>query len=246
MTPIPYSETYQVRIADMGVGRQATLPAVANWLQEVASAHARELGFSNQRLGQAGVAWVLTRLAVRMDHWPSLGQEVTVQTWPSGLEGLRATRDFRLLGQDGERIGVATSAWVTLDVARRRAVRLPAFVADYYPAHNERVLEFETRTVPAPGEGGQPCTILTRAADLDENGHVNNVRLVEWALEPLEQAFALSRPLSVDIAFRAECLHRDTVTAVCLPEQGDRAMLHGLTRADGTSVAHMRTVWPAA
>lgn len=250
MTGTPHIQELGVRVADVGAGRLATLPAVAGWLQEAAWMHALALGFSNRAMGEAGVAWVLARMAVRMRTWPELGQRVRVATWPSGLERLRATRDFRVLDEDGGEMGAATSVWVALDVVRRRAVPIPQFVADGYPPLAERALELETRHLPEPGEGAATATVMTRAADLDENGHVNNVHLLEWAMEPLAAGAAAPgdplRPALADIAFRVECRHPETVTARCAALPDAPGLAHALERADGTQILRMRTAWDAA
>ena len=222
----------------------AGVPAVADWLQEAASAHARELGFSSRRMHEAGVAWVLARLALRMDAYPPVGSRVTVHTWPSALEGLRAVRDFRLVDAAGAPLGAATSVWVALDMVRRRAVALPDFVTACHPATAERVLALTGRTLPAPGPDGPQCAILSRRADLDENGHVNNVHLLEWALEPVPPGRDRLRPALVDIAFRAECRHPESVAATCTPEGDGAALLHGLTSAGGRELLRMRSLWP--
>ncbi len=232
-----------MRIADAGPGRVATVPAVAGWLQEAAAFHARALGFSNEAMGRAGVAWVLARLAIRMDRWPELGQRLRVATWPSSLERLRATRDFRILSPDGAVLGAATSVWVALDLVRRRAVPIPEFVAGCYPARAERALELDSKHLPEPDHAKTLASITTRNADLDENGHVNNVHLVQWAMEPLAD-LAQARPHKIDIAFRAECRHPDTVAAACAPQPDQQTILHTLTRSDATQLVRMRTLWP--
>jgi acyl-CoA thioesterase FadM len=235
----------------------AVVPAVAGWLQEAAAAHARALGFSSRRMHEAGVAWVLARLALRMDAYPPADARITVRTWPAVLEGLRAVRDFRIFDAAGAQIGAATSVWVALDMVRRRAVALPEFVTACHPATGERALELTGRSLPAPpgpGQGHPQCAILSRRADLDENGHVNNVHLLEWALEPVPEALpgltgaACLRPRMVDIAFRAECRHPEAVTATCAPGAaaplGGPALLHGLTTAGGTELLRLRSLWP--
>lgn len=240
-----HEAAFTVGVADAGPGRGARVSAVADWLQDAAAAHARELGFTNSRMREAGVAWVLARLALRMDAYPPVGARVVVRTWPAALEGLRAMRDFHILDAAGAPLGAATSVWVALDVARRRAAPLPPFVTACHPTQAERALELTGRALPAPGPGGPQCPILTRLADLDENGHVNNVRLLEWALEPVPAGLPRERPLLVDIAFRAECRHPEAVTATCAPEDGGPALLHALTTAGGTELVRMRSLWPA-
>lgn len=248
--PTPHEEQFRVRISDTGPGRKASIAAVADWLQEAAAAHARALGFSNRDLGKLGVAWVLARLAVRVDSYPVLGETVRVQTWPVSIKRLRARRDFRILGEDGAVIGAATSVWVALDMEKRRVAPMPDLVAHKYPARDDLAMELTAKSLPAPGEALAESNVLTRAADVDENSHVNNVRLLEWAMEPVPAEYPRFHPKLVDVTFRAECRHPETVAASCsvedAPEPGMRALLHTLRReSDGAESVRARTWWPA-
>jgi len=52
---------------------------------------------------------------IRMVGFPEWGQNITVETWPKGIDRLFAFRDFRILNSDGTVIGAATSSWMILD-----------------------------------------------------------------------------------------------------------------------------------
>lgn len=232
-----------VRIADAGVDDICDIAAVADFLQNSAAGHAADLGFHNDVLAAEGVAWVLVREYIAMDRYPAIGEPVTVTTWPASLTRTRARRDFVLTGRDGERLGVATSVWVTIDVASRRIAPIPDIVAAAYPDTPDHSVELPAGKVPRLGDDARQRTarILTRRSDLDSNGHVNNVHYVEWAMEARPEELP-ARPLTCDITFRAEA----GAGQMLLSHAGrvDGRVLHSLVREeDGVEVARLATTW---
>ena len=71
---------------------------------------------------------------------------------------------------------------------------------------------------PAPDPPAFVRTFRVSGEHLDANGHVNNVRFVEWVLASLP-AEAAARPLAgVDLSFRAEGREGETLTVACGPD----------------------------
>lgn len=242
-----YRKNFTVRIHETGPVGRAGIAAVADWLQDAATIHAARLGFSHEDMAEAGVAWVLVRMCIRMRAYPALDRTVVLTTWPSLMDKRRANREFTLETEDGEPLGAATTSWVAMDVVRRRLASMPDFVAAARPSRTDRACDFTGRSVPilAPdAPDARSLDIRARRADLDWNRHVNNVHLLQWALEPAPDDLDIASPSLVDIAFRSEVRHGDMVTACCAPRP-DGGLLHGLYRAsDGREVARMASLWP--
>ena len=77
---------FKVRTYECDTYGFATMPSICNYLQEAASIHAGELGFSKTDFNHCGenISWVLTRLIVSMKAYPQWGDEITVETFPRG------------------------------------------------------------------------------------------------------------------------------------------------------------------
>ena len=83
--------------------------------------------------------------------------------------------------------------------------------------------------------------------DLDVNWHVNNIVYAQWAFEgvPLKM-WKDYRLQSIEIAYRAEVRHGDTVrVGVAIDSgEGDVGARHKVTNAvSGVEVTRMRTRW---
>ncbi len=238
--PLVWTEPFVIRAYEVGPDEAASVLTVCDLLQEAAGEHARATDRDGFPLPSGGHAtWVMSRLRLRVARRPTIHEGVAVETWPSALDGLRATRDFRMTGDDGRVLAVATSLWFLIDVARRRPVRLPAAMDGFAAADKPRAL---TLGAPphAPAEVEHAQTFAVRRSDLDRVGHANNVRFVEWALEALPDAAGLRE---VDVLYRSEAVAGDDVASEAGPLAGG-ARDHRLTRAsDGRILALARTQW---
>lgn len=227
---------FRVRSYECGKDGCATLPTVCNYLQEAASMHAEELAFSIGDFQAAGddITWVLTKMRVKMDHYPKWGDEVTVTTFPRGGRTLVAWRDFIVTGRDGETLGVASTEWMIINLRTRKLVAVPQKVFD--AANNVRPPVFGEEPFsrirfPAGEEGGSSAAVvefIAQNSHIDINGHVNNVHYIEWMLEPCSEV----RPSEMEVVFKSETFAGDRVSvSVVVGPDGTR--FHRVFAADG-------------
>ena len=234
-----WTQPFRIRAYEVGPDETASVLTVCDLLQEAAGEHARAAGREGFAIGSGWATWVLSRLRVRLHRRPRIREAVTVETWPSALDGLRATRDFRMAGGDGETVAVATSQWFLIDVERRRPVRLPPAMDGFAAPDHGRALTLDSAPA-APEHVEAERAFAVRRSDLDRVGHANNVRFIEWALEALEVDAGLRE---VDAGYRAEAVVGDTVLSRVGPIR-DGARAHEIVRAsDGRSLAVARTLW---
>lgn len=209
---ITYSQQFQIRASEVDTTQKATLPSICNLLQEIAGNHARELKFDITDLLRDNLTWVLHRLHIEMDAFPRWRETITIKTWPSGVDGVRAHRDFLIYGADENIIGRSISYWLILDIQTRRPNRIPREIIARVPPNREHVLRDVEGSFSETVQADTRKNFIVRESDLDLNRHLNNVRYVEWALACLPEN---SRPDNIDIKFMAEAVLGDTVTVGC-------------------------------
>ena len=207
--------SYRVRQDEIGDRGELQIPALFNFLQDAAIHHASELGVSVGTLEMERKAWVLRTIRVRIDTAPVWGEVVTVQTWPTGVDGLLAYRDFQILDSKGRTSVLADSSWLIIDRDRRRPVRLPSdWKAWTFPDRRAFGDRPGDRLSPAATQESAVTRVETR--DLDFNAHVNHVRYIEWILQPLpvdflfryrlaEMAATFMQEAVLDEQLRIEC-----------------------------------------
>lgn len=207
MSEITFQETFKIRASEIDFNQQATLPAICNLLQEVAGNHARELEFDITDLQKDELTWVLHRLHVQMDRFPNWRETITIKTWPSSGDGLRAYRDFLIMDGNGDIIGRSLSYWLIMNIQSRRPARIPQKILEMAPDNTNHVLPVTDSNFPKLDQVDYSQQFEVRQTDLDLNRHVNNVRFIEWALSCLPDDASVNE---IDIQFMAESILGDT------------------------------------
>ena len=206
-----WQETCVVRFGVIDRSDRMTLDAVFQFFQEAAISHAENLGVGREDMARTGQVWILSRMSVQIDRRPKYGETLTVRSWPRGGEKLFALRDYDIRDASDTPVVRGRSGWLIIDIAKRRPLR-PQAVMDALP-QNEGL-----DALPSGGGGLAERQNLQKAAerkavysDVDYNGHVNNVRYIQWiedALDPLllEQA----GQMRLDINYLNEILPAET------------------------------------
>jgi len=215
-----YEEKFKIRASEIDQDQEATLPSICNLLQEIAGNHARLLHFDITDLQRDKRTWVLHRLNVSMDRYPEWRETITIRSWPSSGDGLRAYRDFHILGEDGEIIGKSLSYWLIMNMESRRPTRIPEDILAMAPSETDHVLPVDDGDFSSFESAGKKQTFRVRKSDLDLNRHVNNVRYIEWALASRPENPKAS---SIDIKFMAEAMRGEKIRAELKQETSQKS-----------------------
>lgn len=237
-----HRESFRVQALDADAGNRLSPGALARYLQEVAAASATRLGFGYDVLIARNHAWVLRGLLMRLSRRPSYHQTVHVATWPRELNRLLAHREFAVTDDAGGPVALATSAWVVMDAATRRVVRPDAYLDR--PWRPVRALDRDPQSLPPVTAPEAELVVRVRWSDLDLNGHLNNTRFLDLALETFADDWLLAHePVEIELSFLAEGRRADRLVSRRQRED-DGAFLHSLVReADGKELFRARTVW---
>lgn len=180
-----YTQEFRVASYQTDLTARIRPSAILEIMQEMAGAHAELLGVGRGRLDPMNLAWVLTRVEVRMDRYPVSGEIIRVETFPMPNRRVFFPRYFIFRDAAGNQIGCAGSLWVVLDITTRKMGN-PSEIAVLMP---------DNRDLTAPM--GMPATVeelpgesifadrLPVYTDLDVNGHVNNTRYLDWCCNAL-------------------------------------------------------------
>jgi len=245
-----FKETFRIRAYEINPKGRAGIQTICNYLQEIAGNHATVLGVGVEQLFPRGFTWVLSRLHVKIDRYPSWRENITITTWPSMLDGMFALRDFEIRNVKNDLIGRATTSWMLLDIQKRKPVPMPDFIAAIPLPQMDPVLSHKFDKLAVLQKTDLECSFTVRLSDLDINGHVNNVTFIEWAIEAVPQKIQRSHfPGELQISFRAESRYGDRIISKI--ERNEAAgesirFIHSLCREkDGKEVATALTVWRA-
>ncbi|MEN8156598.1 MAG: acyl-ACP thioesterase domain-containing protein [Bacteroidota bacterium] len=179
-----FQKEFTVSSYELNPMGQARLTTMANYFQEVAYQHANELGFGFEAMKERRTMWLLSRMKIRMEHYPAWGERITIETWPSGIDKIFAIRDFRVLDEAGREIGVASSSWLIVDLESHRPIRPKAELEAYaLITYGKPVFDTAPEKIPLSGNMEVVKRHMVLFSDLDIVGHVNNVKYMEWSID---------------------------------------------------------------
>jgi acyl-ACP thioesterase len=212
--PTMGQEIFHVRVSEICPNGLFSICSVAEYLQEAAFRNSSLLNLGMEALSNTPLAWVLARLAVFVRHYPHKGDAVAVETWYAGLQGRFGNRFYRLRDENNMVIATALTTFALFDLEERSMADWPEFVAARMPEAGPRPLDFERRTIEKPLVGIPQPAFKPRLGDIDLYNHVNNTKLIEWALSAASDNIRHPfQPSALDIVFRNECRLEDSVQA---------------------------------
>ena len=244
--PMKISAIYPVRSHDIDSSGRLSIVSMCNFLFDAAGQHAHKLGLSVQNLMTENYTWVLSRMLVRIHSFPAWGDELTIETWPSGIRKLFAMRDFRLIDKKGRNLGTAVTAWLVIDTSTRRPMRPKPFLDKIHFTDSD----YPAKNMPEklPGLDGhdyiQHFPVLHR--DIDINRHVTSGSYIGWIIENIPEELHNSGSLTdLGISFLAESFYGEHVVSLCKAQNDDRTVfLHSIIREeDSQELVRAKTVW---
>ena len=179
-----YRMPHTVLYSETDARGRLSLPSFFALFQEAALLQAEQLGFGESYCSQEGLMWVLSRVLLEIDTFPTHRDELQLCTWPKTPKGPLANRDFLLQSSDGTGLARATSAWLLLNTATMRPVRPQELFA---PFPLDQLEDAIAEPAPKINSNDTECSselmVTARYSDLDQNDHVNNTRYVRWFLD---------------------------------------------------------------
>jgi medium-chain acyl-[acyl-carrier-protein] hydrolase len=238
-----YQITYDVRPYEAGYQKTLQPEALLNYFQDAAFKHSLSRGFSAFHLFKKGLTWVLSRYHVRVERYPSIGEQVHVRTWYPGPQKPFFLRDWEVLDDNGSILALASSSWLILDIATMKPVDDNGLL-DGLEQRSVRAIEDLFDPLPELQGSQLESRFCVRLGDTDMNRHVNHVHYVQWALESvIRHAPEGSVPIQIEAGYRAEARFGDNVI-VRAQDEGDGMFLHQIVReSDNLELTRVRTIW---
>jgi acyl-ACP thioesterase len=137
---------------------------------------------------EEGVAWMLARIYFEMERYPVWRDEITVETWPKGTDGLFFVRDMNILDSANRRIGAATTRWLLVDLKSKRP-RVPELHTNILSINKDRHAVDKKPEKLKLTSKKEVDRLVARISDLDLNNHVNSNKYIEWITNNLAVTF---------------------------------------------------------
>lgn len=173
-----------------------SIETMMNHLQETALNHVCVAGMNGDGFGSThemtrlNLIWVVTRMQVHVERYPSWGDVVEIDTWVAGSGKNSLRRDWIVRDyKTGYILAQATSTWVMMNRNTRKLSKFPEAVKnEISPYYLERTVIDQSHHEKLEKLGDDTAqyihsNLTPRWTDLDVNRHVNNVKYIGWILE---------------------------------------------------------------
>ena len=208
-----YDETFTLRPRDCDLNEKWRPSAILETMQDVAGTHSMLLGCGREELVKQNIVWVLSRSELHMDRYPSVGEKITVHTFPTPTRICFFPRYYIFTDARGEMVGKAGTLWLLLDLNTRRMLP-PGEVGKLIPDNKDLSVPMNLPATVGNLQGEEFLTTYHPVyTDIDVNGHVNNTRYADWLCNALGiDLMTAYEPERIILNYNHEVLPEHTVT----------------------------------
>ena len=237
-----YKKTYLISSFEVDVQAKLRVHSLFNLLQDIADEHAEKIGVGYSFCKANGIGWVGSAYHLKINRLPTWGEEIVIETWPSGSTAASAIRDFKITDKTGSELILATSQWVLIDMARLRPLPISKHLP-HYDIVPERVLDSHFAKISAPIGEAVTLSFPVHSDDIDLNNHVNNALYPTWALDGFSEEYLCKNRISeLKIDFKRPAKFGFEILLKTYQDGGQSTSL--ITNADGsTEYARVQIDW---
>ncbi len=196
-----YSEKTKIRYSHLSPTGKCGFLSILNFFQDVATGHTSGTKYSMHNLYAQNRAWILISMNVEVYRYPEIDEEVTLYTYPQCYDRIYGNRCYKIEDASGKTLALCSSVWAFMDTETKRVTKVFDDFSELFECTEEHEMEF-IRREPQLSECEKVSEIVVGKREIDTNYHVNNVKLVSFAMEAL--------PIDAEIK-KAEIYYRSAV-----------------------------------
>ncbi|MGQ8335827.1 acyl-[acyl-carrier-protein] thioesterase [Sunxiuqinia sp. A32] len=238
-----YIETLQVKSYHTNQFAKASVPMLFNFMLEAAWAHAQVMDWGYDQLKSSNLFWVLSRMYVEFEKYPSWQDEIVLNTWSAGTDGMYAYRDFILETKTGELILKASTSWLILEHDTKKIFLLRNY-RDTFPKLESNDACRNPKRIKPIAHPNSMSFVPVQFSELDVNMHFNSVKYLERVINDFGIEFLNNNELaSIEVNYLKEGMANDSL-AVVHKKMNETEYLSGIVReADKLDLCAIHTKW---
>jgi len=196
---------FRIGSFDTDYSGKVKMTSICNYLQEIAGMHAEALHWGINDLMKQDLSWVLSRLKIKVFEYPKWKDNLCIETWPTGIEGLFGNREFKILNEDGTLLMIASSSWLIINIRTKRPVRPHEIINNDEFEKAEKLFEQSISKIKPIKSTDFSESIKVHYSDIDINQHVNNVKYIKWIIDSCPEEFLYKKEIKeIEINFLHE------------------------------------------
>lgn len=201
-----YREEIKVKYSEMDYNQALKPFSLLNYLQDIASKNAEDLGFGYSFITPKNIAWFLLKYHMEFEEYPINVENITLKTQPRGYQKLFAYRDFEFWEGD-KLLGRIASIWSLVDITSRNLIPINIGLENNpgMPPYEKKEDDLIFEKIKTPAKIDSEKEFEVRYNDIDVNKHANNGNYIIWAFEPLSFEFKSNHKIkTLDMIYKKE------------------------------------------
>ena len=207
------TKKFQIFPLDADFKGNMRIGALINYFIQAAWQHAEELGWGLDAFEKLGYSWVLSQLKIKINSVPKWPGEITVETWPKGLNRLFYKRDANILDFDGNIIASITSNWLIIDKISKRPKLYKQDLEMLMRNQFKHAIHEDVERIKIEGVPAFSTSNKVKYTDIDINQHLTTVKYIDYIFDTYDLNFInANTPKELTINFLKEVKFGTEVT----------------------------------
>ena len=235
-------KNFNIKYSEMNHNLSLKPYSLLNYLQDIASESAQELGFGYSYMTSKNLAWFLIKYRMEFDEYPTNVYDLKISTTPRGYNRLFAYRDFEIFNNE-KTFGKIFSAWSVVDLSTHSTVLVePAINNPNMPQYQKQENDLSFNKIKPLTKVDNQKEFFVRYNDLDVNKHANNGNYITWTLETLDYDFLSNHKIkTLDMYFKKEAKYNEKIISEV--EIKDNITTHRLKNANDEDLCLVECEW---
>ncbi|MDY2839089.1 MAG: thioesterase [Treponema sp.] len=141
-------------------------------------------------LQSKGIVLIVSRISFHVCKMPVADQLITLKTWESAAMGPLCTRNYEIFDSvTNEPLIKGQSLWTILDLNNKKIIPAKNYTYRPIPVNTVNFEGLKCGKIPAPETMESLGSRKIVFSDLDSNGHTNNAKYINFAIDALPEEF---------------------------------------------------------
>ena len=242
-----YKKEYEINIFDVDSDHKCKFSSLANYLWDVVISQSDYLGETNEGFVNNKCIWVLLKYDITIYEYPKFKDIITVDTKVIGSKKFYGYRQNTIRNSEGKVICEVSSTAILIDYEKRRPTKISDEQIQIYGIKKELDEVPPLDDILKIQNENYAKDYPVRYSDLDSNGHVNNVKYMEMAMDTLPRHILNEYELhNIKVLFKKETTDGDILhisSEVIDNDNKSVTTIHNIANKEGKLLTKLQFMW---
>jgi medium-chain acyl-[acyl-carrier-protein] hydrolase len=242
-----FKKEYKINIFNVDSEHKCKFSSLVDFLWDVVISQSDYLGETKEGFVHNQCIWVLLKYDITIYEYPKFRDTITVDTKVLGTKKFYGYRKNTIKNSEGKVIGEVFSTAILIDFEKRRPMRISSDQSEIYGLTGELDEIPHLDDIPKIQKEDYVKDYPVRYSDIDSNGHVNNVKYMEMAIDTLPRYILNEYKLfNIKVLFKKETTDGDTLhisSEVVNNDNNNITTIHTITSNNGTLLTKLQFIW---